>query len=53
VNIQSGAPFDITAGGDLYGTTLFNRTAGIRDRSQQAWTGPDKVRVAGPEPDSR
>jgi hypothetical protein len=27
--IQSGAPFDITAGSDLYGTTLFNARPGI------------------------
>jgi hypothetical protein len=27
--IQSGAPFDITAGNDLYGTTLFNGRPGI------------------------
>src|ERR1019366_5882529 len=26
---QSGAPFNITAGGDLYGTTLFNGRPGI------------------------
>jgi hypothetical protein len=29
VNIQSGAPFDITAGHDIYGTTLFNGRPGI------------------------
>jgi hypothetical protein len=29
VIIQSGAPFDITAGSDLYGTTLFNGRPGI------------------------
>jgi len=29
MNIQSGAPFDITAGGDLFGTTLFNGRPGI------------------------
>jgi len=29
VIIQSGAPFDITAGDDLYGTTLFNERPGI------------------------
>ncbi|MGA2714710.1 MAG: carboxypeptidase-like regulatory domain-containing protein [Bryobacteraceae bacterium] len=27
--IQSGAPFNITTGGDLYGTTLFNARPGI------------------------
>jgi hypothetical protein len=29
VVVQSGAPFDITAGSDLYGTTLFNARPGI------------------------
>jgi hypothetical protein len=29
VVMQSGAPFDITAGSDLYGTTLFNGRPGI------------------------
>jgi hypothetical protein len=35
VILQSGAPFDITAGQDLYGTTLFNGRPGIA-------TGSDK-----------
>jgi hypothetical protein len=29
INIASGPPFDITAGSDLYGTTLFNGRPGI------------------------
>ena len=29
VIVQSGAPFDITAGNDLYGTTLFNGRPGL------------------------
>src|SRR6202140_2286897 len=29
VTVQSGPPFDITAGSDLYGTTLFNGRPGI------------------------
>ena len=29
VIVQSGAPFDITAGDDLYGTTLFNARPGV------------------------
>ncbi len=29
VTLQSGAPFDITAGSDLYGTTLFNGRPGL------------------------
>jgi len=29
VIVQSGAPFDVTTGSDLYGTTLFNGRPGI------------------------
>ncbi len=29
ISLQSGAPFDITTGSDLYGTTLFNARPGI------------------------
>ena len=29
IALQSGAPFDITAGSDLYGTTLFNGRPGV------------------------
>lgn len=29
LNVQSGAPFDITTGNDLYGTTLFNSRPGF------------------------
>ena len=35
VVMQSGAPFDITTGGDPYGTTLFNARPGIA-------AGPDR-----------
>jgi hypothetical protein len=38
VNIASGPPFDITAGRDIYGTTLFNGRPGIA-------TNPDKPGV--------
>src|SRR5439155_250871 len=35
LNVQSGPPFDITSGSDLYGTTLFNGRPGIAtDRSK-------------------
>jgi hypothetical protein len=35
IALQSGTPFDITAGSDLYGTTLFNGRPGIAtDRSR-------------------
>jgi len=36
VVLQSGAPFDITAGDDLYGTTLFNGRPGIAADPNQA-----------------
>src|SRR5207237_1652559 len=29
ITLQSGAPFDITTGSDLFGTTLFNSRPGI------------------------
>ena len=32
---QTGAPFDITAGSDLYGTTLFNGRPGIATDSSK------------------
>jgi hypothetical protein len=36
IALQSGAPFDITSGSDLYGTTLFNGRPGIA-------TGPSRA----------
>lgn len=36
VTIQSGAPFDITVGHDLYGTTLFNGRPGIATNPARA-----------------
>ncbi len=36
VVMQSGAPFDITAGNDLYGTTLFNSRPGIGSDASKA-----------------
>jgi hypothetical protein len=36
VVVQSGAPFDITAGSDLYGTTLFNARPGFAASPGQA-----------------
>ncbi len=40
VVMQSGAPFDITSGSDLYGTTLFNGRPGFA-------TDPNKPGVIG------
>jgi hypothetical protein len=39
VNIQSGAPFDITTGSDLYGTTLFNGRPGFASPSDASKPG--------------
>ncbi len=36
LSIQSGAPFDITTGSDLYGTTLFNGRPGIASNPGKA-----------------
>jgi hypothetical protein len=36
VVMQSGAPFDITAGSDLYGTTLFNARPGVATDATRA-----------------
>jgi Carboxypeptidase regulatory-like domain len=35
VNLQSGPPFDITTGSDVYGTTLFNARPGIATGSSK------------------
>jgi hypothetical protein len=42
INVQSGAPFDITTGSDLFGTTLFNARPGIATDP----TRPGVVRTA-------
>ena len=42
LSIQSGAPFNITTGSDLYGTTLFNARPGIA-------TNPNKPGLASTE----
>src|SRR5262249_59366727 len=55
VNIASGPPFDITAGRDVYGTTLFNGRPGIGTDPNK----PDVVQTVyglldpGPTPDQR
>ena len=47
---QTGAPFDITAGSDLFGTTQVQWTAGHRRRPCKAGPDPDGVRVARSQP---
>jgi len=42
VVVQSGAPFDITGGSDLYGTTLFNGRPGMLTDANK----PDVIRTA-------
>jgi Carboxypeptidase regulatory-like domain len=42
VVMQSGAPFDITSGSDLYGTTLFNARPGIANDASK----PGLIRTA-------
>ena len=50
---QTGAPFDITAGSDLFGTTLFNGRPGIAAGPCKAGPDPDGVRAAGSESQPR
>ena len=47
---QTGAPFDITAGQRPVRHDAVQRTAGHRDRSDEAGPDPDGVRAAGSEP---
>ena len=49
INLNSGAPFDITSGSDLYGTSLFNSRPGIATNPQRAGVDPDQVWAAGSE----
>jgi hypothetical protein len=47
---QTGAPFDITAGNDLYGTTLFNGRPGINAPAGKAGLIPTAYGVLDPNP---
>ena len=42
---QTGAPFDITAGSDLYGTTLFNGRPGILEALKGTRKGQHSIRI--------
>jgi hypothetical protein len=50
VIVQSGTPFDITAGSDLYGTTLFNARPGIPANRSQPGLIPTQYGLLDPNP---
>jgi hypothetical protein len=50
VIVQSGAPFDITAGGDLYGTTQFNGRPGLATDPSQPGLIPTRYGLLDPNP---
>jgi carboxypeptidase family protein len=50
INIQSGAPFNITTGGDPYGTTLFNARPGIATDASKAGLIPTQYGLLDPSP---
>lgn len=50
VTLQSGQPFDITAGNDLYGTTLFNARPGIATDPTRPGVVQTKYGLLDPNP---
>ncbi len=50
VTVQSGPPFDITAGNDLFGTTLFNGRPGIATDPTKAGLIQTKYGLLDPNP---
>jgi hypothetical protein len=50
VIVESGAPFNITAGQDLYGDTLFNARPGIAVDTSRAGLVPTKYGLLDPNP---
>jgi hypothetical protein len=50
--VQSGAPFDITAGNDLYGTTLFNGRPGLATDPSKPGLIPTSYGLLDPNPTS-
>jgi len=50
LSIQSGAPFNITTGSDLYGTTLFNARPGIATNPDKPGLVPTKYGLLDPNP---
>jgi hypothetical protein len=50
LSIQSGAPFDITTGSDVYGTTLFNARPGIASDPTKPGLVPTQYGLLDPNP---
>jgi hypothetical protein len=50
LSIQSGAPFNITTGSDLYGTTLFNARPGIATNRDKPGVVSTKYGLLDPSP---
>ena len=50
IALQSGAPFDITTGSDLYGTTLFNSRPGIATDPSRRGLIPTAYGLLDPNP---
>ncbi len=48
--VQTGAPFDITSGSDLYGTTLFNGRPGLATDPSQPGLIPTRYGLLDPNP---
>jgi hypothetical protein len=53
LNIQSGMPFNITTGSDLYGTTLFNARPGFANGLDKAGLIPTPYGLLDPNPSAR
>jgi hypothetical protein len=50
VTLESGSPFDITAGSDLYGTTIFNGRPGIATDPNKPGVIPTQYGLLDPSP---
>ena len=50
INLNSGAPFDITSGSDLYGTSLFNSRPGIATSASEPGVIQTKYGLLDPNP---
>jgi hypothetical protein len=50
INLNSGAPFDITSGSDLYGTSLFNSRPGFATSASQPGAIQTKYGLLDPDP---
>ena len=50
INLNSGPPFDITSGADLYGTSLFNSRPGIATNPNESGLIQTKYGLLDPNP---